>query len=481
MILLSILHSCKRKLLLSFLILFSSAALVAQVTIREKITLNPKSKIVKDNKESVKLLLLSSDISGFVMKKRGVLQIWHSFAERDKSPIPFNSHLYLDIRNGDTVLTDFVVPRFNNTYSNYWNCYGVQTLRYYYSISFPYTPFSAVPVQRGDTVVIAYITDLHPEDGVLDTLGIYSTDTTQYGWDVTFHAPYTCQEEILNIFVGVADTVLKFTKPAFDSICPTIPNYNDNLSRKNWVDLELKATFGDSVMKNVWVKVDTAAIADSGGHSHNGNRPMGKYHIAKLPPATGYDTVSTFIRKTDSTGVLKFRYFASQFGGIEKIKAKLLSDTTSYDTLRIKIKVDSLYSIPIGNKYVLIGAPDDFDPCNTSTSKHYNNHYGTQNLIEAIPKIATTYDSLYPGIRLRINDMSLKFGGRFDFGNNWSGSHSQHRIGINADIGIKALNINNNCVDVVKRDLESVVWEKTLIRPKYETDPPHYHIFVKEK
>lgn len=105
----------------------------------------------------------------------------------------------------------------------------------------------------------------------------------------------------------------------------------------------------------------------------------------------------------------------------------------------------------------------------------------TQNLIEAIPKIAAAYDSLHPWIRLRINDMSLKFGGRFDIGNNWRGSHKEHRKGINADIGIKGLNITNQCVDISIRDLESIIWEKTLIRPKYETDPPHYHIFVKEK
>ncbi len=43
MILISTLHSCKRILLLSFLILLSSATLVAQVTIREKIIIDPKT------------------------------------------------------------------------------------------------------------------------------------------------------------------------------------------------------------------------------------------------------------------------------------------------------------------------------------------------------------------------------------------------------------------------------------------------------
>ncbi|MDP2207809.1 MAG: hypothetical protein Q8K98_03410 [Bacteroidota bacterium] len=465
--------------MLFFSDLFITQVLKAQVRIKEKVVINPQQSL--QNINIIRQEGTEGIVSGFVMKKRGVLQIWHSFAHRDKSPIPFNSHVYLDIRNGDTVLTDLVVPRFNDTSSNYWNCYGVQTLRYNYYISYPYTPFSAVPVQRGDTVVFVYVTDLHPIDGTMDTLGIYSADTTQYGWNVTFYAPYTCQEEILNIFVGVADTVLKFTKPASDSICPNITRYNDNLSRRNWIDLELKATFGDSLMKNVWVKVDTAAIADSGGHSHNGNRPMGKYRVPKLPPASGYDTVSTFTRKTDSTGVLKFGYLASQFGGIEKITAKLLSDTTSFDTLRIKVKVDSLYSIPTGDKYVLIGAPDDFDPCNTSTSKHYDNHYGTQNLIEAIPKIAAAYDSLYPGIRLRINDMSLKFGGRFDIGNNWSGSHKEHRKGINTDIGIKGLNAQDSCIEVNKIKLKATIFSKTGIKPKYEANPPHFHIYVKEK
>ncbi|MDI6803737.1 MAG: hypothetical protein QME58_07810, partial [Bacteroidota bacterium] len=239
--------------------LFFSDFLWTQVRIKEKVVINPQQSL--QNINIIGQEGTEGVISGFVMKKRGVLQICNSFANRDKSPIPVNSHLYLNIRNGDSILTDLVVPRFNNPSSNYWNCYGDQTLRYKYSISYLCTPWSVIPVQRGDTVVFAYVTDLHPADGTMDALGIYSADTTQYGWDVTFKSAYPCREEILNIFVSVADTVIKFIKPASDSICPNIPGYNDNSTRRNWIELELKAMFGDSLMKNVWVKVDTAAIA----------------------------------------------------------------------------------------------------------------------------------------------------------------------------------------------------------------------------
>jgi hypothetical protein len=470
--------------------MLSSATLVAQVAIREKITLNPKPQILK-NKGSNRQLSLSDVTSGFIIPKKGMLQVVYENDDRFSSGglanyLTLNDRLMIDVRHGSTVILDTLLWRFANI-NVFFNvpCGQYNTKTHYENDAF--VPVTFVPVQRGDTVSFYYLTKNNPNgtDTILaisDVIRTWMVDTQVVGWQFDFKSAYNnCAPfEYLQISMYATDTTLKFTKPASDSICPTIPNYNDNLSRRNWIDLELKTTFDSRAMQNVWVRVDTAAIADSGGHSHNGNRPMGKYRIPKIS-GSGYDTVTTFTRKTDSTGSLKFRFIASQFGGIERIRAKLLSDTTNFDTLRIKIKVDSLYSMPTGDKYVLIGAPDDFDPCNISSSKHYDNHYGTQNLIEAIPKIAAIYDSLHPGIRLRINDMSLKFGGRFDAGNNWSGKHKEHRIGINADIGIRGLSINNQCVDIKKIKLKATIFSKTGIQPKYETSPPHFHIFVKEK
>ena len=41
------------------------------------------------------------------------------------------------------------------------------------------------------------------------------------------------------------------------------------------------------------------------------------------------------------------------------------------------------------------------------------------------------------GEKLRMNDMSLIYGGKFDLCNNWGAdcSHAEHRVGINCDLG----------------------------------------------
>ncbi len=431
--------------------LFFSDFLFAQVRIKEKVVINPQQSL--QNLNIIGPEGTEGIVSGFVMKKRGMLQVYYSFAGRDSSPIPYSSHLRVDVRNGDTILTDFVVPRFSQSNSYLRDCFGNFTSRYNYSISDQ--PFSVIPVQRGDSVIFVYVTDLHPVDGIMDTLGISSTDTTQYGWDATFHTQYICREEILPVFIGVLDTVIKFTQPASDSICPNITDYNDNSTRRNWIDLELKATFDGIAMQNVWVKVDTAAIADSGGHSHNGNRPMGKYRVPKLPPASGYDTVSTFKRKTDSTGVLKFRYLASQFGGIEKITAKLLSDTTSFDTLRIKVKVDSLYDFSTlsSDYWVLTGNSGitTYGRCIGNLIKHYDNHWFHP---ECKDSLGSAIRDFYEwsgtdsgggiSLKLRINDMSLKFGGLFDICSDWRAGHFYHRTGNSVDISKSAIRSDND-------------------------------------
>jgi len=100
------------------------------------------------------------------------------------------------------------------------------------------------------------------------------------------------------------------------------------------------------------------------------------------------------------------------------------------------VRVPGLLELGEGTNYVLVGTPDANDPCRSTppTSLHYESHYGTAGLNTSVIDIADDYASYAPGIRIRINDMSLEWGGLFDIGNNWSSvpGHSGHRIGRNA-------------------------------------------------
>ncbi len=120
------------------------------------------------------------------------------------------------------------------------------------------------------------------------------------------------------------------------------------------------------------------------------------------------------------------------------------------------------------------------------TDSHPDNHYGTQKLIDAIRKMAKAYGEAYdrgefnsknrnkPIRQLYINDMSLRFGGRFDHKQTLKPPHKEHVFGEDADIQIKEMNAkqrawfdrNAELNGFVRRDLE----------PK--GSPNHFHCSV---
>ena len=71
------------------------------------------------------------------------------------------------------------------------------------------------------------------------------------------------------------------------------------------------------------------------------------------------------------------------------------------------------------------------------TSQHRVNHYGTSDLIKKLKALA---DSLYADSShvLRLNDLSLQFGGPFDIKNNWDTPHQTHRLGVNGDVSYRS-------------------------------------------
>ncbi|HET6272620.1 MAG TPA: hypothetical protein VFG32_06530, partial [Bacteroidota bacterium] len=300
------------------------------------------------------------------------------------------------------------------------------------------------------------------------------------------------------LLMGYADTLVKIRRPDSVNVYPTYPNKNDSLAKKNYMDLELSVEFANTAIPNYWVKVDKPVLADSGGHSHDGNRPMGRYRLPKLV-GQGFDTLASFTRRTDANGKLSFRYLASQFGGVERITAKLLSDTTSSDTLSLITRVPELHLLPDGSHYVKIGGTclhhgprDDTNYPNCRTPD--TDHWGTNALIQAIQAVADAYDSLHAAIRLRINDMSLPYGGGFDLGGNWDDDiydeyptidslcndvgHCTHRQGITVDVSHQGLNQSGNYVTIKLIDLRKIAQHKTGHKAHKEGD--HDHIRVNE-
>lgn len=237
---------------------------------------------------------------------------------------------------------------------------------------------------------------------------------------------------------------------------------------------------------NQSVEIQAVWVSGSGGHSHTNAPPQDQMGVLSvllpvpLAPEQGRGVIEA---ETDEEGKIYLNYTTPEFGGTIDLVATLQTATGQSDSKRVTVRVPGLVELTSGQNYELIGAPDNNsgtnDPCRLPPgSNHYSNHWGVPSLTNAVKSIAADYDSLYPGTKLRINDMSLENGGLFDFKNNWSPPHKSHRTGTNADIGFKAIGPNGECKeDLNLRDLRQRIFKATQVDPYKE--PDHFHIYVK--
>jgi hypothetical protein len=195
---------------------------------------------------------------------------------------------------------------------------------------------------------------------------------------------------------------------------------------------------------------------------------------------------------TDSTGrAVVDSLVASQIAGQYIITASLAADATAKDTVNLTVQVPRLIPLAGGTHYEMVGAPHNYaatnDPCRPEppTSQHSRNHFGATALITAVQNIAAAYDSLHLGVRLRINDMSLEYGGLFDNLNNWRyvprRSHYEHRLGKNVDIAFSGISSNAGCIERLNLQHLSEIIETYTDDDTYTHwgDSPHYHIRVR--
>jgi hypothetical protein len=160
---------------------------------------------------------------------------------------------------------------------------------------------------------------------------------------------------------------------------------------------------------------------NSGGHNHDdANRPTGSWY-----PLSG---------NSGSDGWWETSYDPSEIGGEETFRLHCqppnLSGSSAVWT--IFLEFPNLMPLTTGTNYELVG----------STSTHFDSHYGEKATLNAIENLANDMASRYPGLKLRINDMSLEYGGLFDLPADWTrrstdktkNGHGSHRFGIDVDI-----------------------------------------------
>ena len=345
--------------------------------------------------------------------------------------------------------------------------------------------FPGIP-QAGQTVQIGAVALLEPygeisigaapDDGSLqmqpaqaasaslpeDFLPPADTEPSPSGIELTGSGVITIQEE--------DDIQIEIDFPSGNILWPTLRDtIEGNPDNRNQIVFLIVVTNRGEPLAGFPINLKVAPIDSSGGHDHTNNRPEG--------------ILSNENGVTDENGFIAVSYTAPIVVGKDKIIAFSPADSAIIQSAEVSIRVPELQELEPGSTYELVGAPQNYsstnDPCRTSppASLHSSNHFGSSALVKVIQNIAAVFDSLHPGIKLRINDMSLENGGLFDVNNNWNIPHKSHRIGTNADIGFRAINSDSECTDINLRRLRRVIQSEIRREPLRETN--HFHITIK--
>lgn len=161
-----------------------------------------------------------------------------------------------------------------------------------------------------------------------------------------------------------------------------------------------------------------------GGHNHpSTDRPLGSIAI------NGVETDEYEYFDYGNAGH-KLTYTAPPFSGDIILRSTHCTNAGGghpcfQEDRLIHVKYPGLAKLPVSLDYELNG----------STGSHPDNHYGNSAMIGLIKAISKEWVETFPDQPvLKINDISLQYGGHFDIYQNWAGPHKQHIFGNDVDI-----------------------------------------------
>ena len=182
----------------------------------------------------------------------------------------------------------------------------------------------------------------------------------------------------------------------------------------------------------VKVKISLTVDPKSGGHDHGtSDRPRGGIEGTKCVADD-----KCWEGLTDN-GVVNFKFNPTDASGTHTILATC-EGCSNTATKSVDVKVEGLETIPSSSFYSFIG----------DTDNHSDNHYLTPDAATVLWRIAVSYQmeqrfkladpvtkkhTVTPPV-LRVNDASLKWGGRFDAYGNWKAPHAEHMRGTVVDL-----------------------------------------------
>ena len=213
-------------------------------------------------------------------------------------------------------------------------------------------------------------------------------------------------------------------------------------------ELTARVTQGTTPKAGVAVQFTTEVTANSGGHDHNdASRPKGA-----LALTTG---------TTDANGEVKFQFTATQIAGTHSVTASCNNCANKTATEKVIVKVPDLvniFAVPYRDaQWAIPGIGQD--------ARHTDNHYLTVAAATRMLDISRKFQKIWPTApKLRLNDASLVWGGKFDIPGTWQQNpraHAEHRVGDNIDIRA------NTAPGAVPADIRDAVfrWLRRTGRP----------------
>ncbi len=227
---------------------------------------------------------------------------------------------------------------------------------------------------------------------------------------------------------------------------------------------------GGTLVKGYLVRLKARRVENSGGHDHENTEQGGPVGIFDLSEGL-----------TNENGEFTTTYRASEFGGEERIITYYaFQEDSVYADLTVRIPGLDLLPDALGIYEKVGGTEHHYGPPDYAED---HNHYGTNDLIDAIYAIALNYVD-QGGEIILINDIGLPYGGLFDINGNWTTPHQTHRIGENADVGGRGVGgrfIEMEIINQVYRLVSDAFGFYIPNWPNYERGRNHYHWTVRRR
>ncbi len=240
----------------------------------------------------------------------------------------------------------------------------------------------------------------------------------------------------------VENIEIKLTLTGNEEIWPYLPQQLDGRNRgadrpgyNPFTAVRVDVIKGTHSLSGIEVKFAIKRVEGTGGHDHI--FPQLPQSLSGKLRANNVNGNPIVVR-TDINGKVNVdQILSSQFSGNYIIQAELVSNTKVQDAIGIVVKVPGLINFAEFNtedKWRLVGA---------LPTKHTDVHWCTQEMSQYMLKAldefyewSKTYRSDGSWTVLDINDMSLIWGGSYEYNADWNvyRKHSFHRVGLSVDI-----------------------------------------------